>query len=86
MPYPPQKYLKSPAYSLPTLIFIILLIVSIAFTSSKTSWAQDGSLRDRVYQAAMATYIHGMTDEIAQQEFGPEAVPVLIDYKQYSGF
>jgi hypothetical protein len=35
--------------------------------------------RERVHAAAMVTYIHGMTAEIARDEFGEEAVPVLLD-------
>lgn len=33
---------------------------------------------DRVREAATATYLHGMTADIAEREIGPESVPALI--------
>lgn len=39
--------------------------------------AQDPA--ERVREAASSTYVHGMTDEIARTEAGPDAVPVLLD-------
>ena len=39
----------------------------------------DGELQQRVRQAAMATYIHGMTAEIADTEVGMDGVPVLLE-------
>ena len=38
----------------------------------------DAVTEGRVREAATATYVHGMTAEIAQREAGPEAVPALI--------
>jgi hypothetical protein len=37
-----------------------------------------GNLEDRVREAALVTYIHGMTQEIAEREVGPEGVPYLV--------
>lgn len=36
------------------------------------------TLREKVSRATLATYIHGVTTEIAQQEVGAEGVPVLL--------
>jgi hypothetical protein len=41
--------------------------------------AHAGSLEDRVRDAALATYFHGMTQEIADREVGPEGVPYLVE-------
>ncbi|HEX4823737.1 MAG TPA: MopE-related protein [Candidatus Polarisedimenticolaceae bacterium] len=41
---------------------------------------------DRVRAAALVTYIHGMTDEIAAREVGPEGVPELLELLQDPGF
>ena len=38
-----------------------------------------GDLAERVREAALVTYIHGMTAEIAEQEIGPEGVPYLLE-------
>jgi len=38
-----------------------------------------GTLEDRVREAALATYVHGMTQEIADREIGPAAVPMLLE-------
>jgi len=38
-----------------------------------------GNLEDRVRQAALYTYVHGMTQEIADREVGPEGVPYLVE-------
>lgn len=38
-----------------------------------------GSLEDRVREAARTTYIHGMTQEIADREVGTEGVPYLLE-------
>jgi hypothetical protein len=37
----------------------------------------DLSLEERVRRAALATYIHGIDEELARDEIGPEGVPVL---------
>jgi len=39
----------------------------------------DAALRDRVRRAALATYIHGMTDDIAAREVGAQGIPFLIE-------
>jgi hypothetical protein len=36
-------------------------------------------LEERVRQAALVTHIHGITQEIAEREIGPEGVPVLLE-------
>jgi hypothetical protein len=48
----------------------------VAATAHPAAAAQ--SLRQRVEAAAQATYIHGMTQEIAEREFGTASVPVLL--------
>ncbi len=52
----------------------ILLIV----TGSSVFAATDAVVAERVRQAALGTYIHGMTDEIALREVGPEGIPYLL--------
>jgi len=52
--------------------FAILLAFSI---SASVAHAID---EEQVIEAALVTYVHGMTDEIAQETVGPEGVPVLL--------
>ena len=39
--------------------------------------ASEESRQDDAYQALLRTYIHGMTDELAQEVLGPDALPLL---------
>jgi len=60
------------------------LIVGVSAVASVPPLAATHSpaaeaLRGRVRAAALVTYIHGMTDEIAAKEIGPEGVPALIE-------
>lgn len=41
--------------------------------------AQEGSPAERVRQAALVTYIHGITDEIALEQIGPDGVGYLLE-------
>lgn len=41
--------------------------------------APAGTLEDRVREAASATYIHGMNEELARRQVGAEGVPVLLE-------
>jgi hypothetical protein len=41
-----------------------------------------GDLRERVREAALGIYVHGMTQEIAEREVGPEGVPYLLELLQ----
>ncbi len=60
----------------------ILLIV----TGSSVFSATDAVVAERVRQAALDTYIHGMTDEIALREVGPEGIPHLLRLLEDSAF
>lgn len=53
-----------------------LFVVMLCFAAQS---AHAGSLDDRVREAALATYVHGMTLEIAEREVGPEGVPYLLE-------
>jgi hypothetical protein len=52
---------------------LILLVTLIA--GSRLALA--ASIRERVVQAALRTYVHGMTAELAQEQVGSDAEPVL---------
>ena len=52
---------------------LALLSVSLALPSAA------GDLEERVRAAASVTYIHGMTEEIAEREIGREGVPFLLE-------
>ena len=41
--------------------------------------AAAGTTADHVREAALVTYVHGMTQEIADREVGPEGVPYLLE-------
>jgi len=63
---------------------IAALALLITFTISGTAGAEraDESVRD----AALVTYIHGMTAEIAQREFGVDSVPDLLELLRDQNF
>jgi hypothetical protein len=58
---------------------VTCVLLSVVLLGSSFAIADSRSLEERVREAAMAVYIHGMTMEIAQQEVGPEGVPVLLE-------
>ncbi len=55
---------------------VIGLLLSV--TGFAASAVTDAVLAERVRRAALETYIHGMTDEIALREVGPEGIPHLL--------
>ncbi len=55
----------------------ILLLLSVILGVFHAAVAADG-LEMRVRQAVERTYVHGMTDAIAQAEVGREGIPVLL--------
>jgi hypothetical protein len=66
---------------------LLLVLVAAAVTAT----AQDGpeateTLEERVRRAALATYVHGMTDDIALGEVGPQGVPHLLRLLAEPGF
>jgi len=61
---------------------IAAVLVALTAGEPRASRPTEAALEARVIDAALVTYIHGMTDEIAAREFGPEAVPVLVDLLQ----
>jgi hypothetical protein len=64
------------------------LVATLAFAgvAAAPGRASQDDLRARVERAATATYIHGMTDEIAASEVGPEGLEVLRALLQDPGF
>jgi hypothetical protein len=55
-----------------TLLLFVLLLLNVR------AGADDGSIDSRVREAALRTYFHGVTPEIAQDQVGPQGVPTLI--------
>ena len=55
--------------------WMVAVVVTIA---GLTTQAAAATLDQRVVQAALGTYFHGITPEIAQREVGPEGVPTLL--------
>ncbi len=60
-------------------MLMLSLIIAIATSMVWAGPVASGRLQGRVTEAATRTYIHGMTEEIAQRDFGQAAVPVLLD-------
>jgi hypothetical protein len=54
------------------LIWLVVLSVTVSIAAEKQV-----SLEERVRDAALATYVHGMTREIAESEVGVEGLPVV---------
>ena len=57
---------------------LLALVIVLLSVHAPPVFAAD-ALRARVTSAALATYVHGMTEQIATDEFGPDAVPVLLE-------
>jgi len=57
---------------------LTLLAALSAPAGAQTVVETPADLEERVRRAARATYVHGMTDEIAAREVGPEGVPILL--------
>lgn len=53
--------------------FLVSVALQVPRAHAADAW------RAQVTQAALATYVHGMTQQIAADEFGPDAIPVLLD-------
>ncbi len=57
-------------------------LIVVAFSSALPAWGSapvtTAPPGERVRQAALATYLHGLTDEIAEREVGPDGVPHLL--------
>ena len=61
------------------LVAALGLSVIAILACARPAHAQPTEMRARVTQAALATYVHGMTAEIADSEFGVDSVPVLLE-------
>jgi hypothetical protein len=56
------------------------LVPLVLLASALASWSSElPADAERVRRAALATYIHGMTEDIARSEVGAEGVPALLD-------
>src|SRR5688572_4533570 len=55
-----------------------LILVSILALAPTASRAADPAVEARVRRAVEVTYVHGMTDAIAEAEVGVEGIPVLL--------
>ena len=64
-------------YALAAAAIVVTFAAGVPTSQSTLPGASE--LRDRVTEAALQTYVHGMTAEIAEQEFGSGAVPVLLE-------
>lgn len=62
----------------------IAVLAALVCLSGLQAGAQ--SIEERVRRAASATYVHGMTQEIADREVGPEGVPYLLELLREPGF
>src|SRR5262245_35028777 len=58
--------------ALPAVVFVA------SFFSLLQAPTVPAPFEERVRQSALQIYIHGMTDEIAQREVGPQGVPALL--------
>lgn len=59
-------------------ILACLLAAAVTTAAAREPRTAATGLETRVRRAALATYVHGMTDEIAAREVGPEGVPYLL--------
>ncbi|MBD3867574.1 MAG: thrombospondin type 3 repeat-containing protein [Acidobacteria bacterium] len=69
-----------------SVLLALLLLTSMVVVAASTPPAQDRPVRERVEQAARATYIHGMTAEIARREIGPDGLPILLELLEDPAF
>lgn len=69
----------SPGCAQRALVVTVSLAALLAAASPQGAHAASVDLRAEVTEAALATYIHGMTAAIANEEFGPDSVPVLLE-------
>lgn len=60
------------------LLAVAAVVTAAAFVSS-ASLARAESSGDAIIRAASATYVHGITADLARAEIGEEGVPVLLD-------
>ena len=65
---------STPFRRLRTSIASLCLLVGLILSASVAQAIDETEVID----AALVTYVHGMTDEIAQETVGPEGVPVLL--------
>ena len=58
---------------------VALAVVAVVVFAGSASMARAESRRDAIIRAASATYMHGITADLARTEIGEEGVPVLLD-------
>jgi len=56
-----------------------LIVVLVVATAVCSSVVLAESLGEKVREAALVTYVHGINQEIADREIGPAGVPILLD-------
>jgi hypothetical protein len=67
-------------YAIAAAAIVTTFAAGVPMSQSTVGGAAEG--REHVTRAALETYIHGMTAEIAESEFGPESVPALLELLQ----
>jgi len=78
---------STPVRSTPRLIRALVLLLGL-WVPTDVGFTQPGTADEaqRVRRAALVTYVHGMTDEIAEREVGKEGVPYLLSLLEEPDF